>query len=299
LEKKPDRAAALNMPQNFEPPLILETEHYRLKPLTQGHTELDYAAVMETQQRLQASAPNGWPHAGFTVEENRRDLRHHEQEFADRIGFAFTVLNLDESAIIGCVYFNPPAEPGSDVDVHMWVRERDYPRGLAQHLHRHVDAWLQSHWPFEQINYLRPDYYFAKGGCLCGGVLFYAGPVTGPFELCHCSRCRRSSGSAFAALIGVAEVRFSSGQELVTTCSLPIISKPPAYQQCFCKVCGSPLPDPGAKGWQEVPAGALQAFDLSPDKHIYVDDAPAWSFPDSSLATFTRDEIYHFRKTQQ
>lgn len=297
--QKPTRERALILPEDFVVPIRLETDQYQLKPLAETHTELDFAAVMETQQRLRASAPNGWPRKDFTLEENRSDLRRHEQEFAERTAFAFTVLNPDESAVIGCVYFNPPTESRNDVDVHMWVREREYPHGLAQHLHRHVDAWLHTHWPFERINYLRPDYYFARGSCLCESVVFYAGPVRGPFELCHCSRCRRASGSAFAALVGVGEVRFSSGRDLVTTFSLPITSQPPAYKRCFCRTCGSPLPEPDVTGWQEVPAGCLQTLDLSPDRHIHIDDAPAWSFPGNALPAFTRDEIHQFRELQQ
>ena len=41
------------------------------------------------------------------------------------------------------------------------------------------------------------------GSCLCGGVRFEIAKALGPFELCHCSRCRKASGSAFAAMLGV------------------------------------------------------------------------------------------------
>jgi len=37
------------------------------------------------------------------------------------------------------------------------------------------------------------------GSCLCGGVRFAIAKAVGPFELCHCRRCRKSSGSAWAA----------------------------------------------------------------------------------------------------
>ena len=41
----------------------------------------------------------------------------------------------------------------------------------------------------------------ASGGCLCGGVRFeVAGPLS-EIELCHCPRCRRAYGSAFAATV--------------------------------------------------------------------------------------------------
>ena len=34
-----------------------------------------------------------------------------------------------------------------------------------------------------------------KGECLCGTVEFEATSIIAPFELCHCSRCRTSTGS--------------------------------------------------------------------------------------------------------
>src|SRR5210317_859658 len=136
------------VPEDFAVPEQLHTALYRLEPLAESHTELDYAAVMETQQRLRACAPNGWPRQGFTLAENRQDLIDHEREFAERSNFAFTVLSPDRSEVLGCVYFNPAADGRKGVDVHMWVREREYDRGLAQHLHRHVDRWLNEDWPF-------------------------------------------------------------------------------------------------------------------------------------------------------
>src|ERR1700719_3217788 len=42
-----------------------------------------------------------------------------------------------------------------------------------------------------------------RGSCLCGGVQFAVEEVVGPFELCHCRRCRKTSGSAFMATVGV------------------------------------------------------------------------------------------------
>lgn len=286
------------VPADFVVPEQLETEQYQLEPLAESHTRLDYAAVMETQQRLRAGAPNGWPAEGFTLEENRQDLIKHEREFAERSNFAFTVLALDRSEVLGCVYLNPAAEGGDGVDVHMWVREREYERGLDQHLHRHIDAWLRSDWPFETINYLRPDYYFARGSCLCETVVFYAGPITGPFELCHCSRCRRASGSAFVAGVGVGEVRFVTGADKIRRCELPVIQQPPPYVRCFCESCGSVMPDPGVIGRQEVPAGALAALELQPQRHIYVDNAPQWSLSDTDLPRFSAAQIRDFRNAE-
>jgi hypothetical protein len=118
------------------------------------------------------------------------------------------------------------------------------------------------------------------GSCLCGGVRFEIARAVGPFELCHCRRCRKASGSAFAAMVGVRtrDFRLIEGADLVGTYDAPILEKPPPYRVSFCRRCGSPVPnpDPGAE-WFEVPAGLLDGDPgVRPDKHIFVDLKAPW-----------------------
>jgi RimJ/RimL family protein N-acetyltransferase len=119
-----------------------------------------------------------------------------------------------------------------------------------------------------------------KGSCLCGGVRFEIAKAVGPFELCHCNRCRKSSGSAFAAFFGVeaADYRLLAGAELIVSYDAPILRAPPAYRISFCRRCGSPVsnPDPQAD-WFEIPAGLLEGDpEVRPDKHIFVEHRAPW-----------------------
>ena len=118
------------------------------------------------------------------------------------------------------------------------------------------------------------------GSCLCGGVRFEIARAVGPFELCHCRRCRKASGSAFAAMVGVRtrDFRLIEGAELVATYDAPILEKPPPYRVFFCRRCGSPVPNPDpAAEWFEVPAGLLDGDPgVRPDKHIFVDLKAPW-----------------------
>src|ERR1700691_5960754 len=68
-----------------------------------------------------------------------------------------------------------------------------------------------------------------KGSCLCGGVKFEIRGTKGPFELCHCNRCRKATGSAFASGLRVRgeDLRIVQGQELIKTFEAPIIDAPP------------------------------------------------------------------------
>ncbi len=138
-----------------------------------------------------------------------------------------------------------------------------------------------------------------EGACLCGGVRFRITRAAGPFELCHCSRCRKACGSAFAAFLGVrtADYTLLQGEDLIARYEAALVETPPAYGTSFCRRCGSPVPDPPAGAdWFEIPAGLLEGDPgLRPDKHIYVDLRAAWFEPGGGVASFTRDEIRAFR----
>ncbi len=122
-----------------------------------------------------------------------------------------------------------------------------------------------------------------RGGCLCGGVRFELDRASGPFELCHCSRCRKASGSAFVAGLAVRPEHFRliQGRELITRYEAPILERPPAYRNSFCRRCGSPVPEPlpaseGSSSF-EVAAGSLDDDPgLRPDKHIFVELKAPW-----------------------
>ena len=76
------------------------------------------------------------------------------------------------------------------------------------------------------------------GRCLCGRVRFeVAGPL-GAFAYCHCTSCRRASGTAFAANAPVRseDVRWLSGRDDLTE-----YESSPGKHRSFCSTCGSPI----------------------------------------------------------
>ena len=114
-----------------------------------------------------------------------------------------------------------------------------------------------------------------RGSCLCGGVRFEYGRPRGGVGMCHCSQCRKVSGTASNAVIVVpeAELRWLAGEELRKT-----ITKPSGWHTTFCSVCGCPVPQllpAGGAYW--VPAGALDD-DPGPRiaGHIYVGSRASW-----------------------
>ncbi len=76
------------------------------------------------------------------------------------------------------------------------------------------------------------------GGCLCGAVRFEIDGAIGPITCCHCSRCRRASGSAFAAAASVDADCFHvvAGTDLLCE-----YESSPQNHRVSCARCGSQL----------------------------------------------------------
>lgn len=129
-----------------------------------------------------------------------------------------------------------------------------------------------------------PDGYIPPmihGSCLCGGVRFEFDSAVGPFELCHCTRCRKASGSQFMAGIAIRAdgFRITAGRELITKFELPVDREPPAYSRIFCSRCGCVVPDPEPTTEVfEIAAGLLDDDPgLRPDRHIMVEHKAPWT----------------------
>jgi RimJ/RimL family protein N-acetyltransferase len=137
----------------FDVPSVLETERFRLRMLSVDDVEQDYEAVIESRELLHAMSGGPWPREGFTLEENLRDLERHQREFLNREAFAYTVVALDESRVLGCVYINPPRRTDAEAEVYMWVRQSEYDRGLDKVLFQAVRNWMGSAWPFASVAY--------------------------------------------------------------------------------------------------------------------------------------------------
>src|SRR5262249_50295116 len=79
-----------------------------------------------------------------------------------------------------------------------------------------------------------------RESCLCAAVQYAVRSNPMAFDLDHCSRCRKSSGSAFKAelIFEAAEFEWVSGGSLVKPYEAPVRKEPPGYRRTFCTVCG-------------------------------------------------------------
>lgn len=122
------------------------------------------------------------------------------------------------------------------------------------------------------------------GSCLCGAVKFTVDGTFDRFYLCHCSHCRKDSGSAHAANLfaSKASLKWLSGEDKVVTFLLPGTR----HQRSFCSTCGSALPLASPFGWV-VPAGCLDTtLPQRPDAHLFCANRAAWDRELESIPMF-------------
>lgn len=116
-----------------------------------------------------------------------------------------------------------------------------------------------------------------KGSCLCKAISYqFSGPEF-VFQYCHCSRCRKFTGSDYAANIIVDPKQFEwlSGEDLVGRFEHPDAKH---FATCFCTRCGSSLPWLAQSARSVViPAGTLdQDPGIKPVHNIYWHDRAPW-----------------------
>ncbi len=111
----------LLVPKNFQVPEMLETDRFRLRMLTVADVDKDYEAVMSSVEHLRKTPTpptcGDWPSYSLTREEDLEDLKWHEEKHLNREIFTYTVMSLDETKCLGCVYIFPSTKTDFDVDL--------------------------------------------------------------------------------------------------------------------------------------------------------------------------------------
>jgi hypothetical protein len=142
-----------------------EAREFVLRPIRVSDAELDYAAVMESRDFLRKWEQSTWPEDDFTVEANREDMVKLERRHASGEAFTYTVMNLDQTECLGCVYvFSPEASwfsdahvtavgPGQWLDcdalIYFWVRKSRLPQGMDRSLLESLLTWFEREWSFD------------------------------------------------------------------------------------------------------------------------------------------------------
>jgi hypothetical protein len=129
-----------------------------------------------------------------------------------------------------------------------------------------------------------------RGSCLCGAVAFEIRTPFVFFHYCHCSRCRKRSGSVHSAniLVKAEQFAWTRGEAEARRYELPTAAY---FSTGFCGVCGSALPwrTRNGKGFL-VPAGALDDDPgIKPTRNIFWDSRAPWYAPASDLPMFSEE----------
>ncbi|MCP5090408.1 MAG: GFA family protein [Gammaproteobacteria bacterium] len=124
-----------------------------------------------------------------------------------------------------------------------------------------------------------------KGSCLCGAVSYEISGEPGQFWHCHCSRCRKATGTGHATniLMKPESVNWSQGNDLLTYYKVPDAKR---FATVFCRVCGSLMPRVAPDmSIAVIPAGTLDNDPgMRPQGRIFQDSKAPWSCDSGDLA---------------
>ena len=115
-----------------------------------------------------------------------------------------------------------------------------------------------------------------RGSCLCGGVRFEVRPPFLRANHCHCSRCRKHSGTAVCTQARVPREQFNllQGEHLIR-----VYGEGEGAVKAFCSVCGSSLFGGKWPHGQQISI-RMGAFDndpgIRPQFHTYVASRAPW-----------------------
>jgi len=130
-----------------------------------------------------------------------------------------------------------------------------------------------------------------EGGCNCGSVRYRIKSAPLAVAVCHCSNCRRQSGSAFSVNIVVRADAMELTGDLTTYEDRDTESGAPVLRQ-FCATCGSPIQSLSAASPKIAIVKAGTADDpgrFTPAVHVWTASALPWVEIPADLPRFERN----------
>ncbi len=127
------------------------------------------------------------------------------------------------------------------------------------------------------------------GRCMCGAVRYAVADEFAYAANCHCSNCRRTTGSAFKPFAGIEREKFAiaEGEH-----NLMIVGEANGHD-AHCKLCGSLLYSLVRDGaFIHVAMGTLLDDPaIRPMKHIFVGSKAPWHTITDGLPQFQEHEV--------
>jgi RimJ/RimL family protein N-acetyltransferase len=152
------------LPADFVHPERVDVgpEHH-LRPIRATDVDLDMVAVMGSQPRLWSifGPAWGWPPPDLTRQQDWTELARHEAEIEAHESFNYALFDNAESALLGCVYIDPPEKVGADAEISWWLVDAAVGTALERALDAFVPQWLASSWPFTAARHIGRDISWA------------------------------------------------------------------------------------------------------------------------------------------
>lgn len=114
------------------------------------------------------------------------------------------------------------------------------------------------------------------GSCLCGAIHYQIDGEIGNIIQCHCRKCRKANGTAFATNAPVAKsaFKFTQGEQF-----LKKFKSGETTERCFCRECGSPIMSIKAQNpeFYRLRIGTLDTpLEQKPTQHFFAGSKAEW-----------------------
>lgn len=85
----------------------------------------------------------------MTLERNLEDLVRHANDFEERKGFTYSILEDDD--VVGCIYIYPTKNPDHDAGISSWIRQSH--AAVDREVRETLANWIDDEWPFDRPHY--------------------------------------------------------------------------------------------------------------------------------------------------
>lgn len=129
-----------------------------------------------------------------------------------------------------------------------------------------------------------------RGSCLCGEIqLTVSGPITSIIH-CHCSLCRKSSGTAYATngFVATEHLHIEKGLSFLTHFEMK-----PGKKRHFCSQCASPVFSSNSTDPERlrIRLGILDTpIEEKPGSHNFVTSKASWDTFEEALPCYEKHE---------
>ncbi len=148
-------------PDNKEVPKELTFDNIKIRQLLSTDNELDYQAAIES----------GFRPESFPKDVNLEQISKHELDHNNKIEFAYTILNKDESVCYGCLFVKPISPflkfaffndrmcdhlelEDNDPGISFWITPKGWEQNLFEKILKQLIDWFKNEWPYESLFYL-------------------------------------------------------------------------------------------------------------------------------------------------